>query len=173
MRSGHLRSLGAVALSFAIASCAGVNMKPSGKDGGPGTGGIGNTDGPPRLDIMTIEVGDLTKCGNGKLDPGEQCDDMNTMPGDGCSKICQIPAGWTCTGEPSKCNMDGICGDGILGLGEECDDGVNNGGYGQCGSGCKLGAYCGDGIVQPGEEDCDDGVNDGHPCPSGCRNLTP
>jgi len=66
-----------------------------------------------------------------------------------------------------------VCGDGILGLGEECDDGVNSGGYGQCGSGCKLGAYCGDGVVQPAEEDCDDGVNDGHPCPSGCRNLTP
>jgi len=30
--------------------------------------------------------------------------------------------------------------------------------------------YCRDGIVQP-NEDCDDGVNDGHPCPSGCRNL--
>jgi cysteine-rich repeat protein len=55
-------------------------------------------------------------------------------------------------------------------LGEECDDGVNEGGYGECGPGCKLGAYCGDGIVQPGE-DCDDGVNDGNPCPSGCRNL--
>jgi hypothetical protein len=24
--------------------------------------------------------------------------------------------------------------------------------------------------VQP-SEDCDDGVNDGHPCPSGCRHL--
>jgi fibro-slime domain-containing protein len=63
-----------------------------------------------------------------------------------------------------------ICGDGIVVLGEECDDGVNAGGYGRCGPGCKLGAYCGDGIVQPGE-DCDDGVNNGHPCPSGCRNL--
>ena len=128
MRSGHLRSLGAVALSFAIASCAGVNMKPSGKDGGPGTGGIGNTDGPPRLDIMTIEVGDLTKCGNGKLDPGEQCDDMNTMPGDGCSKICQIPAGWTCTGEPSVCLH--TCGNGTITGAERCDDGGQSSGDG-------------------------------------------
>jgi hypothetical protein len=65
------------------------------------------------------------------------------------------------------------CGDGILGMGEECDDGVNQGGYGQCGPDCKLGAYCGDGVVQAGEEDCDDGVNVGNPCPSGCRNLAP
>jgi len=64
-----------------------------------------------------------------------------------------------------------ICGDGILGIGEECDDGVNAGGYGQCGPGCKLGAYCGDGIVQPDQEDCDDGINVGMPCPSGCRVL--
>ena len=70
---------------------------------------------------------------------------------------------------PSECAP--ICGDGILGLGEECDDGVNAGGYGQCGAGCKLGEYCGDGIVQSDKEDCDDGVNTGHPCQSGCRTL--
>jgi fibro-slime domain-containing protein len=72
---------------------------------------------------------------------------------------------------PSECLP--ICGDGILGIGEECDDGVNPGGYGQCGPGCKLGEYCGDGVVQP-EEDCDDGINDGRgatKCPSGCRKL--
>jgi fibro-slime domain-containing protein len=70
---------------------------------------------------------------------------------------------------PSECLP--ICGDGILGIGEECDDGVNAGGYGECGPGCKLGEFCGDGVVQPQFEDCDDGVNDGNPCPSGCRNL--
>jgi fibro-slime domain-containing protein len=70
---------------------------------------------------------------------------------------------------PSECVP--ICGDGILGIGEECDDGVNPGGYGQCGPDCKLSEYCGDGIVQAANEDCDDGVNNGHPCPSGCRVL--
>jgi fibro-slime domain-containing protein len=67
---------------------------------------------------------------------------------------------------PSDCLP--TCGDGLVGIGEECDDGVNSGGYGKCGPGCKLTDFCGDGIVQAGE-DCDDGVNDGHPCPSGCR----
>ncbi|MEM7159739.1 MAG: DUF4215 domain-containing protein [Myxococcota bacterium] len=67
---------------------------------------------------------------------------------------------------PSNCLA--ICGDGIVGLGEQCDDGINDGGYGECGEGCVLGEYCGDGIVQE-EEDCDDGnyVN-GDECPNGC-----
>jgi fibro-slime domain-containing protein len=70
---------------------------------------------------------------------------------------------------PSDCVPK--CGDGIVGLGEECDDGVNAGGYGQCGPTCKYDQFCGDGIVQPQFEDCDDGVNIGNPCPSGCKNL--
>lgn len=71
---------------------------------------------------------------------------------------------------PSECAP--ICGDGILGLGEECDDGVNAGGYGRCGPGCRLTEFCGDGVVQDGFEDCDDGVNIGMPCPSGCHILS-
>ncbi|HEY4103826.1 MAG TPA: DUF4215 domain-containing protein [Polyangiaceae bacterium] len=70
---------------------------------------------------------------------------------------------------PSDCTA--ICGDGIVSAGEECDDGVNDGGYGECGPGCKLGAYCGDGILEPGE-DCDDGnLIDGDACPASCRIL--
>ena len=70
---------------------------------------------------------------------------------------------------PSDCVPD--CGDGVVTAGEECDDGVNDGGYEQCGEGCKLVESCGDGIVQP-EEDCDDGNReDGDECGSSCRNL--
>lgn len=72
------------------------------------------------------------------------------------------------TAAASECGP--FCGDGIVGIGEECDDGVNDGGYGECGKDCRLGEYCGDGVVQTGE-DCDDGVNVGNPCPSGCRKL--
>lgn len=36
-------------------------------------------------------------CGNGVLDPGEQCDDGNTFIADGCSNTCKVNAGWECT----------------------------------------------------------------------------
>jgi cysteine-rich repeat protein len=54
--------------------------------------------------------------------------------------------------------------------GEECDDGVNDGGYGECGPGCKLGPRCGDGVVQQPQEQCDDRVNAGGygECAPGC-----
>lgn len=65
-----------------------------------------------------------------------------------------------------------VCGDGEIGIGEECDDGVNDGGYGECGENCKMDEYCGDGIVQEGFEDCDDGntLND-KTCPASCRQI--
>jgi cysteine-rich repeat protein len=50
----------------------------------------------------------IPPCGNGVLDPGEECDDGNVIDGDGCSSQCQL--------EPR-------CGDGTLDPGEECDDG--------------------------------------------------
>jgi cysteine-rich repeat protein len=48
------------------------NPKQSDKDG--------NGDG---------DACDSAKCGNGAIDPGEMCDDNNTLPGDGCSAGCQ------------------------------------------------------------------------------------
>jgi fibro-slime domain-containing protein len=73
--------------------------------------------------------------------------------------------------QPSDCTAH--CGDGVVGIGEQCDDGVNDGGYGECGPGCKLGEFCGDGIKQSPQESCDDGVANGTAghCPSGCRDI--
>jgi fibro-slime domain-containing protein len=68
---------------------------------------------------------------------------------------------------PSVCTPR--CGDGIVAIGEECDDGVNAGGYGQCGPDCKIDEYCGDGVVQGAYEDCDGVQADGTPCPQTCR----
>src|SRR5450432_2521609 len=51
-------------------------------------------------------------CGNGQVDPGETCDDGNTLAGDGCSASCQK--------EPSTSTT---CGDGKVDTGEACDDG--------------------------------------------------
>src|SRR5262249_37593715 len=47
------------------------------------------------------------KCGNGTVDPGEQCDDGNGGNGDGCDTNCQPSA----------------CGHGLVRSDEECDDG--------------------------------------------------
>ncbi len=49
--------------------------------------------------------GGLGHCGDGSLDPGEQCDDGNTTNGDGCDADCQTEG----------------CGNGLLDQGEECD----------------------------------------------------
>jgi cysteine-rich repeat protein len=48
-------------------------------------------------------------CGDGSTTFDEQCDDGNTVSGDGCSALCERE----------------FCGDGIRqpALGEECDDG--------------------------------------------------
>jgi len=186
MRSGHLVSFLAAALfgslTLAVGGCAGVHGNPTQQDGGPGgTGGI-RIDGG-RIDIPAIESGNPTLCGNGQQDPGEQCDDGNKMAGDGCSAICQIPAGWSCDGQfPSHCTMAGVCGDGILGASEACDDGNTAGGDG-CSGDCKSvepgyecrvpGRHCvpacGD-SMKIGGEGCDDGNtadNDG--CSSVCQ----
>jgi len=71
--------------------------------------------------------------------------------------------------DTAKSECTPICGDGIVSLGEQCDDGVNDGGYGECATGCVIGPYCGDGITQDTEE-CDDGNRlsfDG--CSATCR----
>lgn len=35
-------------------------------------------------------------CGNGRQDPGEQCDDHNNASSDGCSSTCQIEVPYKC-----------------------------------------------------------------------------
>ena len=75
-------------------------------------------------------------CGNGVIDPGEQCDG-----GEGCSPAC----------------TPHVCGDGYIGPGEQCDDAGANGDDQSCTSACQV-AACGDGLVGP-DEACDDGNN--------------
>ena len=43
------------------------------------------------------------ECGNGGENTGEQCDDGNTVSGDGCSNSCEIEDGWLCTDFGSAC----------------------------------------------------------------------
>ncbi len=41
-----------------------------------------------------------TTCGDGNLEPGEDCDDGNLFDGDGCSATCAAEPGFTCTPMP-------------------------------------------------------------------------
>jgi len=64
---------------------------------------------------------DSSSCGDGIINQAtEQCDDGNTISGDGCSADCKIEK----------------CGDGIINEGEECDDGNTISGDG-CSNECK------------------------------------
>ena len=97
-----------------------------------------------------------TPCGNGTIDPGEQCDDgpdnSDTDP-DACRTNCMNPH----------------CGDGVVDTGEQCDDGNTVAGDG-CEPDCTLtlGPTCGDGNIDPGEE-CDDGPANSNTTPDACR----
>jgi len=118
-------------------------------------------------------LGCESPCGDGKIDEGEACDDRNRSNGDGCSVLCQVEDGWTCTGIPSFCSP--VCGDGILAASELCDAGnlrdftcQTEGFYtGElaCAPNCMAldtsgcSGTCGDGIVQADYEWCDGSLN--------------
>ncbi len=71
-----------VALAFTLSACTG--------DDAPADGEISDGEsetGPPIFEPPEPE------CGNGYLEPGEQCDDANLVDGDGCDSLCQIPCG--------------------------------------------------------------------------------
>jgi len=83
-------------------------------------------------DICIIDCA-ATGCGDGNVDPGEECDDGNNIDGDGCSANC----------------VEEYCGDGIVqpGLGEHCDDG-NNINADSCNNNCQSpGDANGDGSI--------------------------
>ncbi len=109
------------------------------------TGERSATDTPPAGELFFYRIG--SRCGDGVLDAGEQCDDGNNLMFDGCR---------------ADCTME-MCGDGILDSGEECDDGNLISGDG-CQASCRN-PICGDLFLDPGEA-CDDGNAD---LGDGCR----
>lgn len=77
-------------------------------------------------------------CGNGTNDPGELCEDGNTVSGDGCDENC-TPTG---------------CGNGVATAGEECD-GTDNG---ACSDGCALDCTCAAGPATSAQTKCFFGI---------------
>jgi len=85
--------------------------------------------------IVTIPVPPVT-CGNGAREGTEQCDDGDTISGDGCSASCTIESGWNCnSATPNVCTP--ICGDGLIRGTEACDDGDTISGDG-CSATCTV-----------------------------------
>lgn len=73
--------------------------------------------------VLAAGCGPAEPCGNGRLDPGEVCDDGNRRGGDGCS---------------ADCRSNETCGNGVVdaAAGEVCDDG-NAHACGSCSADCR------------------------------------
>ena len=97
--------------------------------------GAGTSDADP----------DADPCGNGRLDPGETCDDGEDNDVNGWC----MPAGTVLYGGVDRSCKPALCGDGFTNGAEECDDQPESGSdHDACTNACKL-ASCGDGKVAP------------------------
>jgi cysteine-rich repeat protein len=111
---------------------------------------VGGTSATSAADRFTYIV--TPTCGDGTIDPGEQCDDGNTISGDGCSAQCQIESCFTCVSQPSVCSpapAGTACDDGnACTVGETCDGSGVCGGFTSCrvNSTCNV---CGQMCTQP------------------------
>ncbi|QSQ24588.1 DUF4215 domain-containing protein [Pyxidicoccus parkwayensis] len=113
--------------------------------------------------------------GDGRIQPGEQCDDGNTVSGDGCSATGTIESGYLCHVPGRACSLASLCGNGVTNPGEACDDGnttVENNG---CSATCDL-SLCGNGAFNNrpypnfDQEICDDGNRfEGDGCSRQCE----
>jgi cysteine-rich repeat protein len=135
-------------------------------DGPFGIGGLVGTMGiavsPDGLDVYTASGNDGTVghfrrlCGNGRRDPGEECDDGNGRDGDGCSALCTIEPCFDCSGDPSTCTpVDGRpCDDGNPRITtERCHGGTCTGG-----TAANEGRACDDGDACTAGDRCVAGV---------------
>ncbi len=168
-----LRGLPLLLAGVAI-GCGARDLDPHvGAGGAGGTGGATVVDAgsgsDARREIITVTE-PPEHCGNGFLEPVEECDDSNRTQGDGCSFLCQIECFWSCgsCGPPGPCVITPVCGDGIVDSPEACDDRNRADGDG-CAADCatiepgwrcpavgrRCVPICGDGQVV-GLEACDD-----------------
>jgi fibro-slime domain-containing protein len=200
---GGCSVLGLLVAGFGVGGCganasnAPADLGTAGTPPGSGTGNTGNSTGGSSGVVVgnggnggvscTSPNGCKAQvpegCGDGINNQGgiEQCDDGNTVPGDGCNGACKVEPNWNCP-TAGPCTKAVVCGDSQVGPGEVCDDGNQVDGDG-CNSTCTYQdpAYtcvpgqacvkqraCGNGRIETGEN-CDDGnTNSGDGCSSTC-----
>lgn len=116
-------------------------------------------------DTNGIAIFDV-RCGDGVVDPGEECDDGNNAGRDGCWTGCLVEGCWACAGSPSVCTPDD---------GPACDDGNVCTTADACSGGACVGApddgvACSDDYVCTTNDTCLGGtcVGSGEP-EVGCR----
>ena len=113
---------------------------PSGTTAGTDPSGTTASTDPSGTTGNVMTTGNPETCGDGVVDPGEECDDGNNADGDGCSANCTAEAP--------------VCGNGKVEGNEACDDGNQVGGDG-CENDCTVTPNpCGNGVIDPGEQ-CD------------------
>lgn len=102
-------------------------------------------------------------CGNGRLDPGEECDKAISYPGGRCDERC--------TGGIKPCSTDGECASNTCDLSSRCDDCQRQGdtcrhdceyNRGSCGRACSS-------AVGTCKSNCDTGLDS---CRNTCGDLS-
>ncbi len=152
--------------SFAVVAVGGIVWLSS------STAGCGGSDGaiaPPEMSDASVggDGGTDTDdpdpvCGNKIKERVEQCDDGNSVNGDGCENDCTLTCKPGADGD-RKCNDGDACnGVETCGADNKCArttppaDGTSCGDAKFCKGGLCIGITCGDSVVSAGEE-CDDG----------------
>ncbi|HEY2774590.1 MAG TPA: hypothetical protein VGK20_11145 [Candidatus Binatia bacterium] len=129
---------------------------------------------------VTRTLADCTasRCGDGVLDPGEQCDDGNNRDGDCCSAFCQLVAAGSSCDDGKFCTMTDTC-DGSGHCSGSRDPCVPPDGDANCSESCNEvthacdapdpdGSSCDDGLWCNGSDRCAGGqciAHSGSPCP--------
>ena len=192
-RQCALLHLGAIA-ALIFAGCSSASIINSGQGGGAGQGtaggggkgGNGTSSGAGGF-ILTLPDASADhpgggNCGDGVIERNEDCDDGNTLSGDGCSRICQVESNYQCKEPGQPCENLAKCGNGFLTSNETCDDGNTVSGDGcsfdcskvEPGYQCRVPGKpctpkCGDG-TKSGVETCDDGnTASGDGCSATCH----
>jgi len=165
-----------VALALSLGSGCSSCSDPNPGDGGTDATVLGCDAGGVCQDAT------VPGCGDGALGTNEECDDGNSVGGDGCSASCDaIDPHYVCPSVGKSCVRVVTCGNGRIEGDETCDDrnvvaddGCDADCHRQDGWTCApvgvacVAAQCGDGIIA-GFEGCDDGGNAGPGCSSTCQ----